>query len=1381
MTGAAGQRERSTRASAMSQTSSQTYHADRIKHPDSQNIDPQHSWNTHPSLERFLNPSSKTRGDASRAYSNSLSTPTKQLPNKAASTSGPAHGAKPALQEPLDEQKKGILTRIGAGFPKQQTCTSPAVQLKSARRMSDGVRVSSQSPNPQLLQRRRSNVLFDTAPSDGKLEYLPSPQAVGAPPSAAPRSPARSSTTPRTATSPPAAPRTAALCTAAPPPAPTSWPPCVITISDTESDSEEVSPPPPIHVTSGCHMHKNMLASAWTCTSEHTQQYGQDAHKHEHEHEDKQDRCTSSATEFYGDEVMKFKDAAAPSHAVHNARSQSHRQCNLEDFSGDLSEEDSFLPELNEFHGDMVMCFSQTEAETQWPRGEARPCSTDIDELARGGLTVDDFDDEWELATQADTQESGATTLSPLAATLASGATNLAPGAATLSEAGQVAGPGPAAGPGPEQEVKVPHRVDLAPASAAPPHAAVAVSSSARTTGVDLAPASAAPPHAAVAVASTVGTTGVGLVQKFAAPCRAVHPECKLDFHTIPTDVYERFPFQRDALDFATWCNVVPPAQIQRLKERASERPQYQDRWKFIVEWMQGRPTDDHRQTEDRHDDRQTARRQDRRTDRSTGPTPDSRPTGPTDLQTTDRPDRLTDDSPTYALRRRTGPPRPTAPTDRTIGPTDRRNYRETTGRSLPPRRTYRPTTAYRRTDAAHRPTDRPTVRTTEHRNLSHQTERTDYTTHLPAYPTTDLPTNALRTERTSQQRTQPASERTSQQASEPPARAANQRGERSEPASDEQQGSEANQPATSGANTSCGTSHRARREPAGASNQTASERDKRASKPASERGNQQARERTSHPAEQTIQPGSELNQRRERATEPASERTSHRLARPASERRTSQRGDQPAERCERTASQLANHPARTNSERARRPCQQERTRRSERGTSQPASNNPAKASENQRASGAPGSSERTASERANQPGRAGMRNTDTVKVFSEEYAGRNGYTRRFLTATYKVIRADRPCHLYYDLEFSRASNPGVDGFALVDLVVHLTRRLFRELWQMSLQDAYFVELESVTPSQPGQPIADKFSVHLMVRVPGRAFTDNQAVAAFVNKLRAYPEAQQLMVNKEGSSAADGEGSKAAYPEAKQFMVNKEGSSAADGDGSKACFIDSAVYSKTRHFRMVMSGPGYPVLGNSRSFPAAAPQPQEGPAARRYNPPKPVDVQSADTLETAQVVGSNGNLMIANRQCRGFSATAPLPPVRQFLEALICNVHPHAQDLVLPSSLLPARMAGEPRMAEEPGMKYCSALHPIAIDAVKFVEDLGARRADGLEAQVRSIAYCGAGGTVTYGYKSGWTPMPVEVWHNEELLALIKPKPLDQQPAQAGSEQDAVVPYAGNA
>lgn len=37
-----------------------------------------------------------------------------------------------------------------------------------------------------------------------------------------------------------------------------------------------------------------------------------------------------------------------------------------------------------------------------------------------------------------------------------------------------------------------------------------------------------------------------------------------------------------------------------------------------------------------------------------------------------------------------------------------------------------------------------------------------------------------------------------------------------------------------------------------------------------------------------------------------------------------------------------------------------------------------------------------------------------------------------------QVIREKRPCHLYLDLEFVPAANPGADGNALVDTLLSL-------------------------------------------------------------------------------------------------------------------------------------------------------------------------------------------------------------------------------------------------------------------------------------------------------------------------------------------------------
>ena len=43
-----------------------------------------------------------------------------------------------------------------------------------------------------------------------------------------------------------------------------------------------------------------------------------------------------------------------------------------------------------------------------------------------------------------------------------------------------------------------------------------------------------------------------------------------------------------------------------------------------------------------------------------------------------------------------------------------------------------------------------------------------------------------------------------------------------------------------------------------------------------------------------------------------------------------------------------------------------------------------------------------------------------------------------------QVVRERRPCHLYFDLEFVPAANPGVDGAALVPRLLDLLEATLR-------------------------------------------------------------------------------------------------------------------------------------------------------------------------------------------------------------------------------------------------------------------------------------------------------------------------------------------------
>ncbi|KAL4448454.1 hypothetical protein ABPG75_005673 [Micractinium tetrahymenae] len=138
----------------------------------------------------------------------------------------------------------------------------------------------------------------------------------------------------------------------------------------------------------------------------------------------------------------------------------------------------------------------------------------------------------------------------------------------------------------------------------------------------------------------------------------------------------------------------------------------------------------------------------------------------------------------------------------------------------------------------------------------------------------------------------------------------------------------------------------------------------------------------------------------------------------------------------------------------------------------------------------------------------------------------------------YEIIRQGRPCHLYFDLEFATADNPGLDGEAATDAVVALVGEQLRGSFQLDLQPGWVLELDSSTEA--------KFSRHLVVRIPGAAFASSAHAGAFVLQLCAAAKEQR------------GEDPRAA------LLIVKKGE-------EEALFIDHAVYSRNRAFRLFLS------------------------------------------------------------------------------------------------------------------------------------------------------------------------------------------------------------------
>lgn len=181
------------------------------------------------------------------------------------------------------------------------------------------------------------------------------------------------------------------------------------------------------------------------------------------------------------------------------------------------------------------------------------------------------------------------------------------------------------------------------------------------------------------------------------------------------------------------------------------------------------------------------------------------------------------------------------------------------------------------------------------------------------------------------------------------------------------------------------------------------------------------------------------------------------------------------------------------------------------------------------------------------------------VRLFS--YQDHINGQRRFLVSTYKefwrrykemssrfrhhyeVIQEGLPCHLYFDLEFNKRENADRNGDEMVDLLLIVIFDALLEKYSIQGSEDFVIELDSSTE--------DKFSRHLIIRLPKTAFKDNLHTGAFVAEICSRIQSYR---------ARDKNYDK--------LLISK-GSSSADGDFH--LFIDTAVYSRNRCFRLPFS------------------------------------------------------------------------------------------------------------------------------------------------------------------------------------------------------------------
>ena len=170
----------------------------------------------------------------------------------------------------------------------------------------------------------------------------------------------------------------------------------------------------------------------------------------------------------------------------------------------------------------------------------------------------------------------------------------------------------------------------------------------------------------------------------------------------------------------------------------------------------------------------------------------------------------------------------------------------------------------------------------------------------------------------------------------------------------------------------------------------------------------------------------------------------------------------------------------------------------------------------------------------------------------------------------YELLREDTPCHLYFDLEYSKKANPDIDGEKLVDRLVELLEEELRTTDEIDASafdpKEHVVELDS---SNDG-----KFSRHLVVQLPARqVFLNNSHCVHFVRKLWARIESRR-----KDDSLCDA------------MFVHKE-----LGDDRVDSFIDLGVYSRNRVFRLYLS--------SKRTAPGEKEKPRLLPTGRFWSNP----------------------------------------------------------------------------------------------------------------------------------------------------------------------------------
>eukprot|EP00891_Asterochloris_glomerata_P003114 jgi/Astpho2/3114/fgenesh1_pg.00051_%23_86_t len=168
----------------------------------------------------------------------------------------------------------------------------------------------------------------------------------------------------------------------------------------------------------------------------------------------------------------------------------------------------------------------------------------------------------------------------------------------------------------------------------------------------------------------------------------------------------------------------------------------------------------------------------------------------------------------------------------------------------------------------------------------------------------------------------------------------------------------------------------------------------------------------------------------------------------------------------------------------------------------------------------------------------------------------------------YEIIRESEPCHLYFDLEFSRLLNRDLDGQHLTDNLLDLVQQHLKATFDVDLKacqinpdgTAQAEQDREAAPSSAGPPQqpSELAATEPMLPLPGKGCGVLQA-----EDEQDDAEALELVAALESKFVSEAHCRRTACHE--RLLVLK------DAGGAKTSFADLGVYTRNRAFRLFLS------------------------------------------------------------------------------------------------------------------------------------------------------------------------------------------------------------------